>query len=188
MIVYAADRSMNIRGLATTENRKGLVISEDSKVEDVETGVASFEATVYHTKENRADTMAKFEVGNYLLRKDGSDEGLYTIVETESDPEASTINVYAEDAGLDLLNNVCAGYTESTAKDITQYVGDCIEDTGFEIGINTYGTGTMALDFDEQTAKARLDFIAASFGAEICYSFKIEGMTITEHPSKKEHR
>ena len=83
MIVYAADRSMNILGVATTENRRGLIVGNDSKIEDVETGVSSFEMTAYYTKQTRATAESMFEVGNYLLRKDGSDEGMFTIIETD---------------------------------------------------------------------------------------------------------
>ena len=179
MIVYAADRSMNILGVATTENRRGLIVGNDSKIEDVETGVSSFEMTAYYTKQTRATAESMFEVGNYLLRKDGSDEGMFTIIETESDPEEGTISVYAEDAGLDLLNDVCPAYAADTDNGIVQYVEDCIDGTGFEIGVNTYGTDVMTLKFDEQTAKERLDDIAAKFDAEINFSFKVDGMTVT---------
>ena len=46
MIIYFADRKMNILGLASTNLKKGLTITDDLKIEDVETGVASFECKI----------------------------------------------------------------------------------------------------------------------------------------------
>ena len=179
MIVYAADRAMNIIGMATTALRRGLTISDDAKIEDVETGVASFELTSHYTADTRRTAESMFEVGNYLLRADGDDRSMYTITEANCDTGDMTITAYAEDAGLDLLNSVRAGCTESEAHSIAYYVEKCIEDTGFEIGMNTFGSARLALAFEEQTAKERMDSIAAAFGAEISYGFEIDGMIVS---------
>lgn len=179
MIVYAADRAMNIIGMATTALRRGLTISDDAKIEDVETGVASFELTSHYTADTRRTAESMFEVGNYLLRADGDDRSMYTITEANGDTGDMTITAYAEDAGLDLLNSVRAGCTESEAHSIAYYVEKCIEDTGFEIGMNTFGSARLALAFEEQTAKERMDSIAAAFGAEISYGFEIDGMIVS---------
>lgn len=180
MIVYAADRAMNILGMASTGMSGGLTVFDDSKVEDVETGVAGFEMSVHYDKENRSKVEDMFDVGNYILRKDDDDEGFFTITEYESDTGEQRITVYAEDAGLDLLNDIATPFSADAAHAIGWYVEKYIESTGFEIGLNTYGSTALRLSFtDEQTAKERLDDIAAAFGAELSYGFRIDGMTVT---------
>ena len=48
--------------------------------------------------------------GNYILRKQGSDNEFSTIIESEYDTKAQELHLYAEDAGLDLLNEVTGPY------------------------------------------------------------------------------
>ena len=52
MIIYFANRKMEILGHATTNLPEGLTILEDLKVEEVDTGVATFSCRVGFTKEN----------------------------------------------------------------------------------------------------------------------------------------
>ena len=49
MILYFADRHMNVLGQASTELPKGLYISDDLKTEEVEAGVATLEFTLNYT-------------------------------------------------------------------------------------------------------------------------------------------
>lgn len=180
MIVYAADRAMRIIGMASTDLQKGLVVFDDNKTEDTETGVASFEFSVHYDQDKRNLAESMFDIGNYILRKDGDDEGYFTITEYAQDTKTQKITVYAEDAGLDLLNDVMSKATTTTAQSIEWYVTQCISNTGFEVGLNNYTGSSQALSFEnEQTAKERLDEIAELFGAEISYGFKIEGMDVT---------
>lgn len=180
MIIYAADRAMNILGTATTSLRGGLTIYDDVKTEDVETGVAGFEMSVQYSAESRAAAESMLEIGNYILRRDGDDEGFFTITEYDSDSKEQRITVYAEDAGLDLLNDVATPFSADEAHNIEWYVEKYLESTGFEIGINTFGSHALQLTFsEEQTGKERLDAIAAAFAAELSFGFKIEGMTVT---------
>ena len=179
MIVYAADRAMNIIGMATTDLHGGLSVHDDVKTEDVETGVGGFEFTMNYTASSRQKAEEMLEIGNYILRRDGPDEGFFTITEYNSDTKDQSITVYAEDAGLDLLNDVCAPYTADAAYNITHYVQRAIAGSGFEIGRNSYGASTKKIALaEEQTAKERLDDIAEAFGAEISYGFEIEGLTV----------
>ena len=179
MIIYAADRAMNILGMASTDLRDGLTAYEDTKTEDVETGVAGFEFSVHYTTENRKKAESMFEIGNYILRKDGKDEGFFTITDYNSDSKDQSITAYAEDAGLDLLNDVCVPYSADEVYNIAHYVQMAIDGSGFEIGKNEYGTAKKRFAFaNEQTAKERLDDIAEAFGAEISYGFEIKGLTV----------
>ena len=53
--------------------------------------------------------------GNYVMRSYDDLDEFYTIIDTEADTSNNTIYVYAEDAGLDLLNDVYGEYTADKA-------------------------------------------------------------------------
>ena len=182
MIVYFADRQLNILGQASTDLPAGLTISKDCKGEDVETGVAVFECDVHFSHNTRRKVESFAEVGNFVLRKNGDECELYTIIDSETDTKKQTVYVYAEDAGLDLLNEVVGVYEADKAYPITHYVEKFAYDSGFRIGINEATSLTRKLAWDgEQTVTARLASVATQFdGCEISYSFKIKGLRITD--------
>ena len=181
MIIYFANRSMEIQGSASTGLPGGFTIVEDTKTEEVETGVAVFECRVKFNSENRLRLEAMCEAGNYLLRSDGDTNEFYTIIEVEVDTKGQTVYLYAEDAGMDLLNEVCPAYEATDNHDVAWYIRRYTADSGFEIGINEVPDLVKKLKFaSEQTATERLAEIAEGFGGfEISYSFAIHGMEVT---------
>lgn len=180
MILYFADRKMQILGQASTNLPEGVLLTDDVKMEDVETGVITFSCKIPFTDSNRKQAEAFTEVGNYILRKDGDEKGFYTIIETEIDTDSQDIYLYAEDAGLDLLNEVALIYTADKAYTLVQYIEMWIEDSGFEIGLNESDNTTKKLAWNsEQTVTERLIDVAEQFGYEISFSFEIEKMSVT---------
>lgn len=182
MICYFADRKLNIIGHATTSLPDGLTIIEDLLVEDVKTGVSTFECKIPFTKATRADVEKCAEVGNYLLRSDGDESGLFTIVEAEVDTKAQTVYLYAEDDGLDLLNDVVGKYEADKAYNIAHYINKYAKGAGFVIGTNQVSKLTRKLSWDgESTASERISSIATQFsGAEVSYSFKVDGLNVVK--------
>lgn len=181
MIIYFANRSMGIQGSASTGLPGGFTIVEDTKTEEIETGVAVFECRIKFSPENRLRLEAMCEAGNYLLRSDGDENEFYTIIEVEVDTKEQTVYLYAEDAGMDLLNEVCPAYEATANHDVAWYIKRYTADSGFEIGINEVPDLVKKLKFDaEQTVTERLTEIAEGFGGfEISYSFAIHGMEVT---------
>ena len=181
MIVYFTDRKMNILGYASNKLRKGLVIQDDTKTEDVETGVKIFECTVGYTAKTEIKLSECMEVGNYILRSNDGEKEFYTIIESEKDTKNQTIYVYAEDAGLDLLNEVVGPYEADKAYSIEYYVNKFSLDSGFEIGINEIPNLTRKLSWDgDATATERIASVATQFdNAEVSYSFDTKGLIIT---------
>lgn len=181
MIIYFANRSMEIQGSASTGLPGGYTIVEDTKTEEIETGVAVFECRIKFSPENRLRLEAMCEAGNYLLRSDGDLNEFYTIIEVEVDTKEQTVYLYAEDAGMDLLNEVCPAYEATANHDVAWYIKRYTADSGFEIGINEVPDLVKKLKFaSEQTATERLTEIAEGFGGfEISYSFAIHGMEVT---------
>ena len=177
MILYFANRSMKIIGQASTKLPMGLLISDDTKVEDVDAGVKTFEAEIVYSNRKRAEAMAA--PGNYLLRSSGDEAEFYTIIDSELDSEERTVHIYAEDAGLDLINTIVGPYEAPRAMTIAEYTAIYNVDTGFEIGINEVSTYSRELEFEgEVTATERLRSLATAFDAEISFSFRIDKLRV----------
>jgi len=103
------------------------------------------------------------------------------IIDSTIDPIQKDASIYAEDAGLDLLNEVVGKYAADKAYNIAYYINKFAYDSGFEIGINEVSNLTRKLSWDgETTATERLLSVATQFdNAEIEFSFKVENMAVT---------
>ncbi len=190
MIIYFADRAMNILGSASTGLPKGLMITNDKKTEEISEGVAIFECNLDYDfansnkdKKQEVDVKKLAAVGNFIL-KQSADDGkaeVYTIIDSTIDPIQKDASIYAEDAGLDLLNEVVGTYTADKAYSIDYYINKFAYDSGFEIGINEVSNLTRKLSWNgEATATERLLSVATQFdNAEIEFCFKVENMAVT---------
>lgn len=179
MIVYFADRYMNILQKASTGLPKGFHIINDVKTEEVDVGVAVFEFDLKYDGEDRLQAREITKPGNYLLRHYDDEDEYYTIIDTEEDTSSNTIYVYAEDAGLDLLSDTYGEYTADKAYPISYYIEMFSRDSGFEIGVNEIPDLTRVLTFDtDGTGTERLLSTASEFEAELSYSFEIKGLEI----------
>lgn len=190
MIIYFADRAMNILGSASTGLPKGLMITNDKKTEEISEGVAIFECNLDYNfanpdedEEQGVDVKKLAAVGNFILKQgaDSSEAEVYTIIDSTIDPIKKDASIYAEDAGLDLLNEVVGAYAADKAYNIAYYINKFAYDSGFEIGINEVSNLTRKLSWDgEDTATKRLLSVATQFdNTEIGFSFKVENMAVT---------
>lgn len=182
MILYFANREMQILGQAAMALPNSFVILDDLKSEDVDTGVATFECKIGFDKESRLKLEEMTNAGNYLLRSDGDENEFYTIIDSEIDTKNQEVYIYAEDAGLDLLNEVVGAFEATESHTAEWYINKYTNDSGFEIGINEIpSTSTRKLSWDgEATATERLASIATQFGGyEISFSFAIKGMEVS---------
>ena len=190
MIIYFADRAMNILGSASIGLPKGLMITNDKKTEEISEGVAIFECNLDYNfvnpdegEEQEVDVKKLAAVGNFILKQssDSSEVEVYTIIDSTIDPIQKDASIYAEDAGLDLLNEVVGKYAADKAYNIAYYINKFAYDSGFEIGINEVSNLTRKLSWDgETTATERLLSVATQFdNAEIEFSFKVENMAVT---------
>lgn len=183
MIVYFSDRQLQVIGLASTNLPDGFTIIEDLKTEEIETGVATFSCRIGFNDENRLKLESMTNAGNFLLRSHNKENEFYTIIDTEIDTKNKTINIYAEDAGLDLINEIAGEFEATKAQSLQWYINKYIAGTGFEIGINEASReSTRKLKWEgEETVTSRLASIATQFGGfEISYSFDIDGLNITK--------
>jgi phage minor structural protein len=184
MILYFADRQLNILGQASTKLPQGLTIKNDKMIADVETGVSSFECEVPYDRKTRELVESCTEVGNYLLCGANSEKEceFYTIIDGELDTYKRTGYIYAEDAGMDLLNDVYGEYEADKAYPITHYINKFAAGSGFVIGVNEAKNLTRKLSWDgESTAAERIASVATQFdGCEISYTFEVKNLTVTK--------
>ena len=182
MIIYFCDRQLNILGQATTELPSGYRISDDNLVEDVESGVNSFECVITWTDATRTDLSSAIVAGNYILKSGSSDDNynsLFQIIETESDTKAQSIRLYAEDAGLDLLNTQCSEATLQN-KTIAQMLAYFLP-ADWTINIQDAPSTTKTNTWDgESTCTERIRSVVGLWDCELYYSFKIESLQVKE--------
>lgn len=183
MIIYFSDRQLNILGHASTELPAGYRISDDLAVENVETGVNTFQCTITYTADTRADVESLGMVGNYVLKQsylagDGDTyDSMFQIVESEFDTKSQELTIYAEDAGLELLNTMCPAVKLSgTIATMMRYFlpSDWI--------LNLQGTPTNSRTYEwdgESTATERLMSVAHLFNCELYYSFRINRLQVS---------
>lgn len=182
MIIYITDRDLEVMAHATTTLPDGYRVFDDKTVESVDTGVNTFECTIGYTNDDRAEIEDAVQVGNYVLKQsttaddESTYDSVYQIIETEHDALAHEIHLYAEDAGLDLLNTICPAVTLSGT--VYQML-DYFLPNDWEINIIDAPTGSRSYTWDgESTATERILSVANLFGCEIYYSFWIDRLEV----------
>ena len=180
MIIYFCDRQLNILGHASTSLPQGNRISQDKTVEDVETGVNTFECTLTWDDDTRSELEQGIVAGNYILKQsDTAYDSLYQIIETESDTKAQEISLYAEDAGLDLLNTLCPA-TVLENKTMSQMLAGFLP-SDWAVSIHDAPTTALTYEWDgESTCTERIRSVVGLWDCELYYSFNIEGMQVMQ--------
>ena len=186
MIIYFADRNLNITGQASTSLPGGFRIMEDLLTEEVDSGVNVFTCKISYNASNRHEVESAVKVVTFLLKsagtaftdKENTYDSLYQIVETEFDTLSQELSVYAEDAGLDLLNRV-VGETTFSGKTLQQMLNST-KPGDWSLNLIGCPTGTKTITFDgDATATERINSIVNLFSCEAYYSFVIERFKIT---------
>lgn len=187
MIVYFADKNLNITGHASTTLPGGLRLYDDKLTEEISSGVNIFEFNINHNDRTRLDIEEVLDRSKYVLKSGGNafndSENMYTslfqIIDDESDTLDNGYYVYCEDAGLDLINKVV---TAVTFKNKTLF--EMLQTTvPSDWVINLIGTPTGAKSNKyegESTATERINNIAELFDCEVYYSFEIERFKVTK--------
>ena len=181
MNIYFADRYMNILGMASTGQKEGMVIRRDVNINEVDTGVASLEFNLLYPKGKQKEAEKWADAGNYILQERDGISKLYTIIDCESDTKTGEIYVYAEDAGMDLLNEVVGPFAADRLHPIEYYVKIFTRTSGFVIGVNEISDLIRQLEWSSNgTAMERLRDVAQEFNnAEISFSFQVKGLKVT---------
>lgn len=179
MIVYFLDRDMQVLGVASTHQPGTHQITNDKMTDELSAASKAFEFDMIYKCKNRKNADICTAPGNYILRERDGVYSRFEIVDSEEDTGRNRINVYAEDAGMDLINKTVEACVPGRAMQITEYLAPWLTGTNIEIGINeisdvrkdVYWTG-------EQSAAKRIRECVEKFGAEMDYSFEIQGLHI----------
>lgn len=188
MILYFADKNFRILGTASTSLSGGYVITDDTKKEEVETGIATLDCTVAYTDDTRADIESWCRAGNYVLAYYGKDDSadvdivnLFMITTTELSVLDYTIKFESEDSGLDLLNNLAKEYTGTEQMSAADYINKVLEKTGFRLRNNNVSALPKKLEWTStDTVTKRLADIAEKFDIEVTYGFSVKGLTVSD--------
>lgn len=188
MILYFADKNFKILGTASTSLSGGYVITEDTKKEEVETGIATLDCTVAYTDDTRSDIESWCRAGNYVLAYYGKDDSadvdivnLFMITTTELSVLDHTIKFESEDSGLDLLNNLAKEYTGTEQMSAADYINKFLEKTGFRLRNNNVSALPKKLEWTStDTVTKRLADIAEKFEIELAYGFSVKGLTVSD--------
>jgi phage minor structural protein len=188
MILYFADKNFKILGTASTSLSGGYVITDDTKKEEVETGIATLDCTVAYTDDTRSDIESWCRAGNYVLAYYGKDDSadvdivnLFMITTTELSVLDHTIKFESEDSGLDLLNNLAKEYTGTEQMSAADYINKFLEKTGFRLRNNNVSALPKKLEWTStDTVTKRLADIAEKFEIEITYGFSVKGLTVSD--------
>lgn len=182
MILYFADKYMNIIGVAGDKLKDGLRIAGDLKTSELAYGSDVFECSVYYRAEEYARVDRLSDAGGYILRAntaEGNRFECYTILDTENDTEECKCWISGESAGLDNINEVLDAYEAPYAMTLAEYMRKMDVGSGFTMGIDESGGEKLKLTFDSaQPAAERYLALASSFGMELSYTFDIDGLRI----------
>lgn len=178
-MIYILNRDMEVVAVASNVGN-ALPYYNDNHIQNIEAGTSSYEFTVPTTHPNASSIVE----GNFIVRTDlDGNHLMFTITSIEeTHSEIPEKVVYCEDAGLELLNEVDEPYKETTAKDIKYYINKAINDpaTGWTIGYCDV-TNVRTLEFTEyENVLARILRIASEFDAEISFSVKLNGSSVSK--------
>ena len=186
MIIYFADRNLNITGNASTSLPGGFRISDDLLSESLETGVNIFTLRISYNDLTREELETKAIAGNFILKsgghafsdKENTYDSLFQIIETEFDTKSQELYIYTEDAGLDLLNNIVSA-GDQTSKTLEQMLSAYVP-SDWTLNLVGTPTDTNSITWDgESTCTERINSIVNLFDCEVYYSFIIERFQIT---------
>ena len=171
MILYFLDRGLNVLGLAGTDIDYGYHVTNDKREEDVESNVATFSFSLVFEDDMESDARELVKASNYVLCLNRKDEvtsstpksdlpfECYTILYNELDRASETIDVYAEDAGLTMINSIAPAYSPYsafdkalTSKGLAKF--ESLKQAGQSWEIATYNTGKdSVIDADTLASK-----------------------------------
>lgn len=185
MDFYFTDRKFNLLGVASTDGSTDISLANEEDKLSIEDSVRTLTGSLFYGPESRKQAEAMSALGNYVLYKDESGRSVWTtIMEINNDPLAGECVFLAEDAGVDLINELVGPYEPDKAYPIASYISRFTADSGFKIGVNEISNLSRKLtgwESDESTALARILSVATQFdNAELEFRFEVNGLEVVE--------
>ena len=178
MIVYFTDKMLNVLGMAGA--RDGMIITGDVYQDELDTGAPIMECYLEYPKGMRRKAERCAEPGGYVLRKRLNRYQVFTILESQSEPELGRVWMHLEGGGIDLVCEEAKAMAADGKHRITYYLNLFIKDSGFTIRHNDIPRNERTLSWDStSTVMERILSVANSFGVELEFDFDIDGLRIT---------
>lgn len=182
MDFYFTNRQFELQEIVSTNTSTAIVMAGEEDKLSIENGSRTLTGTLYFTNKQSTQVKVAAAIGNYILYHDKNNKDVWmTIVEIEHNPLNGTHTFVAEDAGLDLLNELVGPYKADKAYNIAYYINKFTFDSDFELGFNEIPKLTRKLEWESEdsTALARVLSVATQFdNAEIEFSFSVENTTV----------
>lgn len=184
MKVYIADNNLNIFLTATSESLpSGYILVEDNTIEVLETGSSTFEVSI-KAKEVDSGVLRGVECGDLLLKETSFNRNsseIYSILSCEYDFLTSTLQIYAESAGVSLLNTEIEEYTSPSAQTVEQIAQVILIPVSGWTVVNHNVSGSHIFSWDGTSSVLdRLQSVAGYFDARVYFTFEIENNLITK--------
>ena len=171
MIIYIANRNSEVIATASSELPENKTLISDNMTDDLNSGVKTYECTLIATDKLKETAVS----GNYLLA--GSQ--LYTIISDDYNNLDQTIDLYCEDAGLDLLNRVC-GEVPAETHTLYGWINAQLGATSVSGWTYNYSgvdkNKELKLEYTSTaTAMQRVLDIISNYDAEMYFTYAIDG-------------
>ena len=184
MMIYFCDRDLTILGNASTQLPDGFRITDDLTTEEIDTGVNTFSCVLPYMKNEQRTLEPMVAEGNYILKQSSPTDSyslydsVYQIIDVECDTESQEFSIYAEDAGLDLLNTLCPAV--SLSGNVWQMMNWFLP-SNWTINLIDAPISTKTYTWDgENTCTERLLSVANLWDCELYYSFVIDRLQIVD--------
>ena len=168
-MLFILNRQEKVVGVLKNSGKNSVPFFNDLLTEDLATGSETFEFTTV----SRNGIGQHLVVGNFIAFKKGKSYKLFQIMQTEEDHQDELyITVYAECAGLQLINSVFRGVKIISAS-FERVMQTLLSDTSWNVGILPYGLATTYdLDIEQASVYSLLQTYAQQYGVEL--EFRVE--------------
>lgn len=175
-MIFFTNRGYETLAVASADTQKGLKLLDDELNQTIKTGTA-----IYNAKIAKNDkSVEKIEAGSFVFVPNFKNK-MIPLEVMEVEESRSYKKIIAEDEGLELLNSDVGDHKmKGTLREhILATIG---KDSDWTIGIDEIGDSkNLTLEYTGVTNQTkRIVQIAGRFGAEISYSFILDGNEIKE--------
>lgn len=183
MLFYIVDGSLNTIFSASTDGKTtGYKIVDDQTTSSLSTGSDILECSIYANGQDPS-VLKELNCGNFILKQDAYNLKVYDIfqiISSEYDVAGKVLDIYAESAGVELLNTQVSAYTASSSMTI-KAIAQVFMPSGWVVYNDNCGNSAKTLSWDgDSTLTERLLSIADHWNARIYFSFDIDNGVVTE--------
>ena len=183
MLFYFGDNNLNIIFSASTDDKTtGYKIVDDTTTSSLDTGSDILECSIY-ANGNDTSVLKGLECGTFILKERSfnmTTYEIYQIMTAEYDVASKTLEVYAESAGVELLNTQVSAFNNNHSWSITQ-IARYFMPSGWTVYNDNIGNSTKKVGWDgDSTLTERLLSIANYWNARIYFTFNVLNGEVTE--------